>query len=602
MYKYFDLSKLPILSRGRKTLQVSSYDRQYENKDWGNYLYDIAENTSVIFDDPGCGCIKSIWMAVPSKDAIMEFYFGGEATPRYTSSLFGFFNGECPELTGIGNTFEERGHWELADCRCGNCFIQIPYENGLKIIVRGEEKEKCYYHIMYESYADGVIPMEGSKEIYEKSFSNIPAPKAELKKYTITRNYNDFMTLEGSGVIREMTIKVAEDIDLNKLMFYICFDDSRIPQVACPVSHLFAQPERWEDINSYVVTSKKENGYVTTSCYLPMPFFSKLYIGVINLVKGASYDVEFGVVIEENNYNKEETGYFYADTKEGPTVLFSDWNIGDFAGRGHVVGLVQSCVNGVGGSYCEGNEHYYINGERSPRINGTGTEDIYLGCYWPNMKFDSPCAGCVNDVYLEGNSDLTKSLDNPIMYYRYYLDMPIAFDCGIKLDVQHGAVCQNFSDYKTTCFSYRQDKPLYQQTDYIKLSIEASRTMHSYKADGKQYTLNAKLESDMRAPLLCETGYKTEGGKVSFTVAVDEKNNGVILRRLYDQSVGNGGAKVYVDGQYVGIWHCCNINTFFPFTDSDFEIPAKFTKGKATLNIEITTDGIYTDFDYTVLS
>ena len=87
MYKYFDLSNLPILSRGRKTLQVSSYDRQYENKDWGNYLYDIAENTSVIFDDPGCGCIKSIWMAVPSPDAIMEFYFGGEDTPRYTSSL-----------------------------------------------------------------------------------------------------------------------------------------------------------------------------------------------------------------------------------------------------------------------------------------------------------------------------------------------------------------------------------------------------------------------------------------------------------------------------------------------------------------------------------
>ena len=601
MYKYFDLSNLPVLSKNRKTLQVSSYDRKYENKDWGNYLYDIDETTSVIFDDPGCGCIKSIWMAVPSKEAFMDFYFDGETTPRYTSSLFGFFNGECEELTGIGNTFEERGHWELADCRCGNCFIQIPYEKGLKIVVRGEEKEKCYYHIMYESYPDGNLPREGSKEIYEKSFSNIRTPKAELKKYTFVKSYNDLMTIEGSGVVTEMTLRVKEGTDLSKVVFYICFDDARAPQVSCPVSSLFAQPIRWEDINSYALTSKCENGYVTTSVYLPMPFFEKMYLGMIKLVP-EEIEIEFGVVIDENNYDRETTGYFYADYKEGPTALFYDWNIGEFPGRGHIVGLSQSCVGGVGGSYCEGNEHYYINGERSPRINGTGTEDIYLGCYWPNMKFDSPCAGCINDVYLEVDSNLALATTKPIMYYRYYLDMPIAFDAGIKLDVQHGAVCQNFSYYTTTCFSYRLDKPSYKNTDYIKLSNKVSREMHSYCADGVEYTLKAKLESDMRAPELCETGYKTEGGKVSFKIAIDPENDGVILRRLYDQSVSNAGAKVYVDGEFAGVWHCCNINTTFPFTDSDFNIPASFTKNKESLSIEIVTEGIYTDFDYTVLS
>lgn len=601
MYKYFDLDKLPILSRGRRTLQVSSYDRQYENKDWGNYLYDIDEETSVIFDDPGCGCIKSIWMAVPSKEAFMDFYFDGEDSPRYTSSLFGFFNGECPDLSGIGNTFEERGHWELADCRCGNCFIQIPYEKGLKIIVRGVEKEKCYYHIMYESYPDGVLPLEGDRAVYEKAFSTKRESKAELKKYTLERNYNDFMTVEGSGVIREMTVRVKEGTDLSKVMFYICWDDSRIPQVSCPMSSLFAQPIRWEDIESYALTSKKDDGYVTTSVYLPMPFFEKAYIGVIKLVN-EPIELEFGVDISENNYKREETGYFYADYKAGPTVLFSDWNIGEFAGRGHIVGLSQSCVGGVGGSYCEGNEHYYINGERSPSINGTGTEDIYLGCYWPNMKFDSPCAGCINDVYLEVNENLALATTKPIMYYRYYLDMPIAFENGIKLDVQHGAVCQNFSDYTTTCFSYRQDAPDVQKTDYIKLSSALSRDMHAYKADGDEYTLTARLESDMRAPMLTETGFKTEGGKVSFKVAVRPENCRVIIRRLYDQSISNANAKVYIDGEYAGVWNCCNINTYFAFCDGDFHVPASLTKGKAEINVEIVTEGTYTDFDYTILS
>lgn len=600
MYKYFDLNNLPVLSRGRRTLQVSSYDRKYENKDWGNYLYDIEEDVSVIFDDPGCGCIKSIWMAEVYPTAIMEFYYSGEETPRYTTSLLGFFNGECPELSGIGNTYEERGNWELADCRCGNCFVQIPYENGLKIIVRGKEKERCYYHIMYESYEDGTLREEGNRDIYEASFSAKYEPKAELKPVHIKKGYNDFMTLEQSGVIREMTLRAPVETDLTKVMFYICFDHSRIPQIACPICDMFGQAVRWENINSYVISSKVEDGYVTTSCYLPMPFFEKIYVGVVNLTD-AAWDIEFGVVIDENNYDREETGHLYADYKAGPTTLFSDWHIGKFEGRGHVIGLVQSCVGGTGGNYCEGNEHFYINGERSPRINGTGTEDIYLGCYWPNKKFDSPCAGCVNDVFVEagGLMDATKY---PIMYYRYYLDMPIAFDCGITLDVQHGAVCQNFSDYTTTVFSYRQDKPLYAETDYIKLSNKLSREMHEYKADGKEYTFEGKLESDMRAPLLCETGYKTEDGKVSFKVAIDPENDGVILRRLYDQSISNANAKVYIDGEFAGIWNCCNINTFFAFTDSDFHVPARFTKGKGQLCVEITTDGIYTDFDYTVLS
>ncbi len=601
MYEYFDLNNLPVLSRGRRTLQVSSYDRRYENEDWGHYLYDIDEETSVIFDDPGCGCIKSIWMAVPSPEAIMEFYFGGEEKPRYTSSFWGFFNGECPELSGIGNTFEERGHWELADCRCGNCFIQIPYEKGLKIIVRGTEKEKCYYHIMYESYADGVIPDFGKKETFEKAFGTSPVSKAKLEKYTLDRHYNDLLTVEESGVVREMTLRASVDADLSKLFFYICFDHARIPQVACPVSALFAQPVGMENINSYVLTSKIEDGFVTTSLYLPMPFFEKMYLGIVNLTKD-TYDIELGVVIEENTYNREETGHFYADHKEGATVLFSDWNIGEFYGRGHVVGLSQSCVKGVGGSYCEGNEHFYIDGERSPSINGTGTEDIYLGCYWPNMKYDSPCAGCITDVYIKGGCDLAKSLDNPIMYYRYFLDMPIAFESGIKLDVQHGAVCQNFSDYTTTCFTYRQEREGYSKTDYIKLSSENSRDIHGYRADGEEYTLCGRLESDMRGPHLTENGYKTVKGKVSFRVGVDPNNNGVVLRRLYDQSLSNANAKVYVDGEFAGVWNACNINTYFAFADSDFHIPPRLTKGKSTLDIEIKTEGTYTDFDYTVLS
>ena len=146
MYNYFDLSNLPVLDNKRRVLQVSSFDRKYENADWGQYLYE-NDGQYVLFDETGAGCIKSIWMAVTSDDTILKFYFDGSSEPRWQTTTKGFFNGGIPELTGIGNSFEERGHYDEDDCHAGNCFNEIPYSNGLKIVAEGEKK--VFYHIIY---------------------------------------------------------------------------------------------------------------------------------------------------------------------------------------------------------------------------------------------------------------------------------------------------------------------------------------------------------------------------------------------------------------------------------------------------------------------
>ena len=108
MYNFWELANLPVLSSKRRVLQVSSFDRQYENADWGQYLYEEGDSR-VLFDEPGCGCIKSIWMAVTSDETFLDFYFGGESTPRYSCTTRSLFNGGIPELAGPACTFEERG-------------------------------------------------------------------------------------------------------------------------------------------------------------------------------------------------------------------------------------------------------------------------------------------------------------------------------------------------------------------------------------------------------------------------------------------------------------------------------------------------------------
>ena len=616
MYEYFDLANLPVLDPHRRMLQVSSFDRQYENADWGQYLYE-EDGAYILFDERGRGCIKSIWMAVTSDETALEFYFDGETSPRWTTTARALFCGGIKELSGVGCSFEERGHYDEDDCHAGNCFIEIPFERGLKIAARGEKK--LFYHIIYETYADcehrengagkdGEVGKAADGSAYMcRAFEGKPyefpreCESVEINT-VLKKGYTTFLERDGAGVIREFILEVDENARLDEIYLDMDWDGVRASQVSAPLSHLFAQPLGNTDIASYPVTSRVENGRRIMSFMLPMPFWKSASGCIVNQ-SGEEISAKITLKISDNPYDRRCTGYFCTEYENGKTQLFSDWKIGEFGGRGRVVGLVQTCI---GGQYCEGNEHFYINVAKTPRINGTGTEDLYLACYWPNFKYDSPCAGCVNDVFLENGSTLPGAFKTPAGYYRWFLDAPVEFENGIRLFIQHGAVCQTYSDYSTLCLSYRLEEPSLFETDIINLESESSKALHAYSADasaGEEYTHEARLESDMRAPLMRRRGYRTAaGGSVIFKVCILPDNDGAVIRRLYDQTESNRGAEVYVDGKFAGVWNCPGENKHFGFADDDFYIPSRLCRGKELLDIEIRSGGFYTDFEYRIFT
>lgn len=599
MYEYYDLGKLPVLCGHRRCLQTSSYDRQYENADFGQYLYEDG-GEYVLFDERGSGCIKSIWMAVTSDETLLRFYFDGEKAPRWETTARKLFLDDIPELSGVGNSFELRGHYEEDDCHAGNLFIQIPFEKGLRITASG--RKKVYYHILYETYADGEKEIgNASKEKLIRAFEGKRdrySGETVKKDLSLKVGYTDLFSSEKSGVVRKFTLSTDADADLSKICIDMVFDAHRASDVACPLLHLFAQPLGFTEISSYAVESRRVGSRQVMTLYLPMPYWECASMCLVNsgeCVPEISVELEIG----ENTYDRSNTGYFSADHESGKTRLFADWRLGEFYGRGHLIGIVQTCI---GGQYCEGNEHFYIDGAVTPQINGTGTEDLYLACYWPNYKFDSPLAGCVNDVYSENGSTLPGAFKSPAGYYRYFLDMPIGYENGIRLDIQHGAVNQTYSEYTSTCFSYRIPEPSLFETDIIDLSSKASRELHGYNTDGTEYSHTAKIESDMRFRTLTRTGFKTENGRVSFTVSLRGENRGAVIRRLYDKSKSNKGTEVFVDGQFAGVWNTCGENPYFAFADDDFHIPARLTEGKESVSVEIRSGGFYSDFEYRIFT
>ncbi|MBQ7670365.1 MAG: DUF2961 domain-containing protein [Clostridia bacterium] len=613
MLNYYDLKNFPVIERGRRAMQVSSFDRKEENGDWGQFLYRDEDGSYVMLEETKPGCIRSFWAAVTTDDALMKIYFDGEDEPRYTCTVRGFFNGAIPELSGVGNTFLERGQWKYGDCFCGNFFIPIPYEKGIKITVAGENLN-FYYHILYERISDEKAPElreVGVSDTFVDAFNGIYHHPEEKYTFEITlkleRSYTDGYIADECGVVTELAIEYDEDVDISKVYIDIAFDNDPISKVACPLKYLFADPLGYCGVDTIAAVTTKENGKIKMRCFLPMPYWKRISMCLVRF-EGEPVEITLKMRVEENNYDPATTGHLYVNYRQGATELFEDWRLGEFSGCGKVVGLVQTCR---GGQWCEGNEHFYIDGEISPSINGTGTEDLYLGCYWPNKKYDSPVAGCTNNILPPG-AEFAPDVDAG--YYRFFHDMPLSFEDGIKLTIQHGAVGQTYSYYSSACFSYRLPLASSKKTDYVDVSSAASRSMHGYTAYGKDgepvaneaadsllYTLEGKIEGDRSSPKLSRRGILHEG-KISFNAAIIRENRGAVVRVLTDLSRGPMSARVTVDGVDTGVWSMPEFNDHAPFGDSDFEIPAPLTDGKDSIRIEIIPDGRFADFEYEIIT
>ena len=87
-------------------------------------------------------------------------------------------------------------------------------------------------------------------------------------------------------------------------------------------------------------------------------------------------------------------------------------------------------------------------------------------------------------------------------------------------------------------------------------------------------------------------------GYSQFTVKINPGNNGVMLRKRYNQNTLLQNAKVYVDGSLAGTWYAVGGNTNSGWKDAEFMIPSSFTSGKSSIQIKIQNDSSYAWNEY----
>jgi len=598
----YALEKLPILPANIQVAQSSSRNRNGLNSDANHYLYNNHKGEKVMFDSLGPGCVKSIWATCLTYDVVYNFYFDGEKNARFSMNGKEFYQGKNPLIPYPVTIYEVAGQWEGLR-KAGNCFVPITFDKRLVITASGTEKLFQFYHIIYEKYsADGIkqtnyITTDGKAAFDVDADVKIACENGKFKpdetdcktlSYKTSNPAWKFPVYEGAGCVKRLSLNLPADKKfLADTWIKIKFDNATFEQVTTPIGMLIANAAGPENVTSLPVQVKVEGDRIKADVYFPMPFWKSMQVEIFK--NNDKQNIEIEMAISNKQYQKEKCGYFTTIYRDGQTVHGEDWLFAKVQGTGYYVGTVQSMK---GGHYWEGDERFYVDGNANPIFNGTGSEDYYICCFWPNTNFNCPFGGCVGNVFeqsgkLTGDYWLDRVSEYPSCYYRFHLESPIAFYSDAEMRIEHGADSDAHSYYKTLAMLYLNPKISLERTDMINVGNSASEKMHRYKSsDSKIVNLTSQYEGSFDTVDIADSGRENKDS-VKFNIAITKDNKGVRLRRRIDQKSGRHLLDVFVDGQKAGQWYFADNNPIIRWTDVDFEIPAKLTAGKEMVAIEL---------------
>src|SRR5207249_9637809 len=197
----------------------------------------------------------------------------------------------------------------------------------------------------------------------------------------------------GPGAITHVwtTIASGEHYHLKKLVLRMYWDDESAPSVEAPLGDFFGlglgDYFLYQSIPLSVGADKALNSF------FPMPFQKHARITVTN--EGRRKVDAFYFNIDYRAHSKAlpaDTLYFHAQYRQcAPCqAMASDrknltgennyvWI--EATGRGHFAGVTMSVLENADGWWGEGDDMFFVDGERLPSINGTGTEDYFLGAW-----------------------------------------------------------------------------------------------------------------------------------------------------------------------------------------------------------------------------
>jgi hypothetical protein len=255
--------------------------------------------------------------------------------------------------------------------------------------------------------------------------------------------------LEGPGAIAHIWFTIAHQArNYSRLMVLrMYWDGEEHPSVECPIGDFFGIGHGVDAPLSSMPIQINSQGR-GRNCYWPMPFRKSARITVTNESDRPCDAFYYYIDWQKHPSLPEDTAYFHAMYRqEFPCVMGQNYLLADIEGRGHYVGTVQSIVNISNGWYGEGDDFFYIDGEKVPSLRGTGSEDYFCDGwgFWPHQGLFSGAPLCEWGKA----GDLTS-------VYRFHIPDPVTFKKSLRVEIEHKG-SQEFPDGTVNGYLERDD-------------------------------------------------------------------------------------------------------------------------------------------------
>ena len=404
------LARLP--EPGERCDQWSSYDRRSKvDATTGAYVEWAANgdgtgfirtegDQQVFAEMTGPGCIWRIWSARPEAGRV-KIYLDGADTPAVDLPFIDYFNRKntpfvypsLVHMTGRGQ----------------NCYVPIPYQKSCKIVA--EKGWGRYFLIDYATYPTGTkVPtfrrglssletaaLEKADAFLSRRLGTDPAGTREgrqtqTKKLTLGAGKSiEAFSIAGPRAITALKVRSnignlpdrRQQFDaLRELVLRITWDDEDRPAVWCPLGDFFGTTA---GVNLYksLPLGMTENEFY---CFWYMPFATCATIELVNDGK-TDRELEVDVTHAPLSQPASQLGRFHAKwhrdallPKDAERAKI-DWTLLTTRGRGRFVGTMLHIWNPRGRWWGEGDEKFFVDGEKFPSWFGTGSED-YFGYAW----------------------------------------------------------------------------------------------------------------------------------------------------------------------------------------------------------------------------
>jgi hypothetical protein len=400
------LATLPV--PGEQCAQWSSYDRKsrydqatgkyvgWDANGDGHGIIRKEGDQQVLAEMEGPGCIWRIWSATP-KQGRVRIYLDGKAQPAVDLPFIQYFDQSAAPFTRPALVHTVAKGW--------NNYTPIPYQKSCKIVA--EPGWGDYFQFTYSTFPKGtqvptfqlnLSPADmAALDLANRTLESCGARDEDFRdairgksSRAMTEEFTEVVRLEGPAAITAIRLRTEtggsprDPEPLRSATIQICWDGEAEPSVWSPLGDFFGTAPGKNPYRSLPLGLADDGWWY---CKWFMPFAKS---AEITFKKEGPHPLKLEYEIASRPLRGEISRYGRFHAKWHRDVFLPpeperwiDWPIVKTEGAGRFLGVMLHVWNPRGGWWGEGDEKFFVDGEKFPSTIGTGSED-YFGYAWCN--------------------------------------------------------------------------------------------------------------------------------------------------------------------------------------------------------------------------